>query len=76
MNAERGGDDNGNNDDHSVAAAALEEYPEPWRANPHGGGGGRIGAITGIGESGTVRLSFSNLPAARCKDCHATQQSA
>ncbi len=51
----RSGDDNGDNDNHSVAAASLVEYPDLWRTNPYGSGGGWISAIVGI-ESRTVCL--------------------
>jgi hypothetical protein len=37
MSVARGGDNNGNNDDHSIAVAALTEYPNLWPGNQYGG---------------------------------------
>jgi hypothetical protein len=37
--AARGGDNNCNNDDHSIAVAALAEYPDLWGTNPYSSGG-------------------------------------
>jgi hypothetical protein len=61
MSAARGGDDNGDNDDHSVAAAALAEYPDLWHTNLYGGGGD--GLVPSLGLSpGQYASLLGNLP--------------
>jgi hypothetical protein len=58
--AARSGDNNGDNDDHSVAAAALAEYPNLWRENPYGGGRGGLAPSLRL-SPGQYASLFGNL---------------
>jgi hypothetical protein len=60
----RGGEDNGNNYDHSVAVAALAEYPDLCHANPYGSRGEGLTPLLGS-SLGQYASLFGNLPAAR-----------
>jgi hypothetical protein len=53
----------GKNDDHSVTAAALVEYPDLWRANPYGVGGGGLVPLLESSPRQYASL-FRDLPAA------------
>ncbi len=61
--AARGGDNNGDNDDHSVAVAALAEYPNLWHANQYGRGGDGSGPLLGLSPGQYTSLFGDRLAA-------------
>jgi hypothetical protein len=47
MSTARGRDNKGSNDNHSIAMAALVEYPNLWCTNLYAGGGDGLASLLG-----------------------------